>query len=454
MFQSLYRPAIITLALTGYVHSSSTFQWPNPLLTYADKQLYEVALDFLTLSCPLRENSTVPAQWLRINIGPGMFDTLNDFNAFAITTPFFGLADTIALGAVFAVAGCGGPFIPYSASRVDATVAGPETVPEPQQDLASHTETFRRQGFTPTEMIGLVACRHTLGGVRQVDFPLVVTDPEDYVQTVDTTKQFDNAVVTEYLQNTTQNSLVVGPNVTTRSDFRIFSSDGNVTMQSFLSSDTFNETCRNLIQRMINTVPSSVNLTQPMSQPFDHVASDPLLSYRNDTLSMATTLRVLGESTSRTITMLWANQKGSFCLTTGCTSLSTGTELVSFTVISTRQGQDSVFIDNSRSETVFPPPSLVEQRRIVMAVRGDASSSVSITTFDPVSNASVPPYLPTVATTILQLDETNPSDGGFTFFTTNVSHSVTSMDIVGNIGGISYTQNNFDMTAVNFTISQ
>lgn len=77
------------------------------------------------------------------------------------------MADIIALGAVFAVAGCGGPLIPFSAGRVDATRAGPPTVPEPQQDLASHQASFRRQGFNETEMIALVACGHTLGGVRQ-----------------------------------------------------------------------------------------------------------------------------------------------------------------------------------------------------------------------------------------------------------------------------------------------
>ncbi|KAE9402305.1 hypothetical protein BT96DRAFT_558361 [Gymnopus androsaceus JB14] len=75
----------------------------------------------------------------------------------------------IPLGAVFTVAGCGSPFIPYSAGRVDATVAGPATVPEPQQPLASHTESFRLQGFNETEMITLVACVHTLGQVGQLD---------------------------------------------------------------------------------------------------------------------------------------------------------------------------------------------------------------------------------------------------------------------------------------------
>lgn len=104
------------------------------------------------------------------------------------------MADTIALGAVASVAACGGPLVPYSAGRVDATVPGPATVPEPQQPLASHIESFRQQGFNQTEMIALVACGHTLGGVRQVDFPLIVTDDAIDVDTFDTTPAFDNTM--------------------------------------------------------------------------------------------------------------------------------------------------------------------------------------------------------------------------------------------------------------------
>ncbi|KAJ3743513.1 heme peroxidase [Lentinula detonsa] len=549
MFRSLCLLRIsvtITLILADYARSFSTFQWPNPQLAYADKQLYEGSLGLLAQNCPPRENTTIPAQWLRIayhdmsthnvddgtggldasiqyeldrpqNIGQGQLDSLNDFKAFNIIAPFFGskyftnssgkkrglliafplVADIIALGAVFAVAGCGGPLIPLSAGRVDATEAGPATVPEPQQDLASHTEAFRRQGFTPTEMIGLVACGHTLGGVRQVDFPLVVTDAEDVLQTFDTTTNFDNAVVSEYLQNTTENILVVGPNVTTRSDFRIFSSDGNVTMQSFLSSDLFNETCGTLIGRMINTVPSGVTLTQPISEPFDYVVSEPLFSYRSGTFSVVTTLRVLGDNPDRTVTMLWADRQGSNCPTTGCTSPSTQTDEAFLTFIGNIQGltvnrflfnatinattsiskfwfevdekdgsdpilvnnggsgfvieQDSLFIDNGRSEAVLVTfPTLEQYKQVVVAIRGDSSSSVSITTFDPVSNATTPPYLPTIITTNLQLDERNPSEGGFTFFTANVTDSVNFINITGNVGGTSYTQENFDMTVAAF----
>ncbi|KAG6804791.1 hypothetical protein H0H93_006705, partial [Arthromyces matolae] len=70
------------------------------------------------------------------------------------------------MGAVLGVASCGGPIIPYRAGRIDATQAGSATVPEPQQDLQTHIASFERQGFNQTEMIALVACGHTIGGVR------------------------------------------------------------------------------------------------------------------------------------------------------------------------------------------------------------------------------------------------------------------------------------------------
>ncbi|KAE9405935.1 hypothetical protein BT96DRAFT_972170 [Gymnopus androsaceus JB14] len=87
------------------------------------------------------------------------------------------------------------------------------------------------------------------------------------------------------------------PNVTTESDLRIFSSDGNVTMQSLLSADTFSDTCAALLQRMmINTVPIRV-------------------------------------------TMLWVDQQGnSVCPSTGCSVRSSDTQEVFFTIVGTAQG--------------------------------------------------------------------------------------------------------------------
>ncbi|KAE9398044.1 hypothetical protein BT96DRAFT_1020381 [Gymnopus androsaceus JB14] len=335
-----------------------------------------------------------------------------DFNVNRIVSPFFGMADTIALGAVLAVCGCGGPFIPF--------------------------KSFRRQGLNETEMITLVACGHPLSGVRQTDFPLIVTNTSTDVDTFDTTPAFDNTIVSQYLQNTTEDVLVVGPHVTTRSDFRIFSSDGNVTMQSLLSSDTFNSTCGGLIQRLINTVPNGVNLTDPITEPFDYLISDPYLAYQNGSFFMTTTLRVLNPSANPTMTMLWADRQGnpSFCPSTGCSVQSSGiVERVFMGIIGQTQGltaerysfnatinatssisqfwfeidnndgsepiivdnggsgfviaQDTVFVDVGRSKLLIDLSAGTQMLKIVVAVRGD-TESVSLTGFDPLSTSPAP----------------------------------------------------------------
>ena len=48
--------------------------------------------------------------------------------------------------------------------------------------------------------------------------------------------------VTEYLNSTTQNPLVVTDDVTRRSDMRIFSSDGNVTMNRYGNAVVYSST--------------------------------------------------------------------------------------------------------------------------------------------------------------------------------------------------------------------
>jgi catalase (peroxidase I) len=94
------------------------------------------------------------------------------------------------------VVGNGGPLIPFRPGRVDTQEPGPATVPEPQQDLATHTEDFRKQGFSPTEMIALVACGHTLGGVRGQDFDIVppANDTFNGFEGFDNTDAYDDKV--------------------------------------------------------------------------------------------------------------------------------------------------------------------------------------------------------------------------------------------------------------------
>lgn len=52
-------------------------------------------------------------------------------------------------------------------------------VPQPQDTLQSHISAFARQGFSQEEMIGLVSCGHTFGGVQHKFFPDIVPPISD-----------------------------------------------------------------------------------------------------------------------------------------------------------------------------------------------------------------------------------------------------------------------------------
>lgn len=179
-------------------------------------------------------------------------------------------ADLLALAVVGSMSVCGGYNVPLRVGRIDATGAGRSGVPEPQQDLETHTNMFAMQGFNQTEMIELVACGHTLGGVHHEDFPEITRDDTagQVTRFDDSSSVFDNQVVTEYLNSNTSNPLVVGANNTMNSDRRIFAADGNKTMQALADPTYFQERCQSLMARMIDTVPSVVSLSEPLT-PID-----------------------------------------------------------------------------------------------------------------------------------------------------------------------------------------
>ncbi|KAJ7898127.1 hypothetical protein B0H13DRAFT_1884363 [Mycena leptocephala] len=94
------------------------------------------------------------------------------------------------------------------------------------------------------EMIGLVASGHTSGGAQHDPFPDIVPELDDpnnseSVSHFDSTNtHFDNNVATEYIAGTRQNPFLVRLNDTTKSDKRIFRSDGNAIMLSAKRSPT------------------------------------------------------------------------------------------------------------------------------------------------------------------------------------------------------------------------
>ena len=169
---------------------------------------------------------------------------------------------------------CGGPQVPLRGGRIDATGPGPSGVPRPETNLETTLASLEGAGFNQEDSIALVACGHTMGGVHHAQFPDVVPEAavspknlDGRIAFDDTPANFDVDVVQQYVQGRSTDPLVTTSNVTVRSDLRLFSSDGNATMQRLAKSpDTFRSTCANLFAKMIDTVPRGVTLT-PVLDP-------------------------------------------------------------------------------------------------------------------------------------------------------------------------------------------
>ncbi|EJT50710.1 hypothetical protein A1Q1_08262 [Trichosporon asahii var. asahii CBS 2479] len=180
------------------------------------------------------------------------------------------LSDIIALGAIVAVGACGGPMIPMYHGRQDVFQnGGTGRLPLPEGSTESHIEIFKRMGFTTEEMIGLVACGHTLGGVHANINGHITSQPYHHFDT--TVDGFDNSIAKGHIEDTRVNP--IGQpwdpnNPAVSSDTRTFAADGNVTMRGFAESqDKFFNTCADLLERMVNLAPSSVSLQGPL-EPF------------------------------------------------------------------------------------------------------------------------------------------------------------------------------------------
>ncbi|KAK7940734.1 uncharacterized protein PG986_013121 [Apiospora aurea] len=235
---------------------------------------------------------TTAAQWLRVaeagaitggidaSIG---FETARAENkgsafdgSFTFWRPFVNeyvsMSDLIALGTVMSVHLCGGKAIPYRPGRIDALHADPTTgVPEPETGVDETLEEFGRAGFNKQDFIALTACGHSLGSVHHGGFPEVVgpgavtpTNTNGGSNFDSTRGAFDPLVVHEYIDSTGSRGgpLVTSFNETARSDLRLYESDGNQTMRSLydMTTEAFQDTCAELLGRMIDTVPSGVQL--------------------------------------------------------------------------------------------------------------------------------------------------------------------------------------------------
>ncbi|RMZ89345.1 hypothetical protein DV736_g3426, partial [Chaetothyriales sp. CBS 134916] len=205
------------------------------------------------------------------NIGAGFNTTLTTFEPYMSIRA--SLADLIAVGTYTSVRSCGGLPIPIRPGRVDATKAGDLGVPQPQNPIGIFQNQFSRMGLNNTEMIMVVACGHTLGGVHAGNNPLIVapgTVPNDYAFFDSTNATFDEKIASEYVAGTTKDPLVTGLSVkyTRNSDFVVFSSDNNVTITKLANPEYFQTTCQYALQKMIDIVPANVTL-----------AADPIVPY-------------------------------------------------------------------------------------------------------------------------------------------------------------------------------
>jgi hypothetical protein len=199
------------------------------------------------------------------NTGPGHGTTLTFYANYL--TSRSSMADLIAAGVRASVRSCGGPVVPLKLGRVDAGQAGASGVPQPQNSVVTFRQQFDRMGFSPAEMIQLVACGHSLGSVHSTEFPNIVPASVGQIPLDTTNTVYDHNVVSEYVSGNTQNPLVVGPAVALgrHSDFKVFSSDANVTIRAMNSATAYRDTCQTVLQKMIEIVPDGVTLTDPIA---------------------------------------------------------------------------------------------------------------------------------------------------------------------------------------------
>jgi hypothetical protein len=203
------------------------------------------------------------------NLGAALNNTLADMSSSVNIRS--STADLLALGLVMSVARCAHMRIPLRLGRKDAAEAGIKGVPEAHTDLETSRKRFETASLSETEMITLIACGHSIGGVHSVDHPEIVSGPvtaENKASFDTTLAVLDNNVVLEYLDNSTANPLVVNANNTLNSDKRIFAADDNATMRKLTDKAYFKAQCETVFEKMLSLVPGDVTLSEPL-EPAD-----------------------------------------------------------------------------------------------------------------------------------------------------------------------------------------
>ncbi|KFZ05199.1 hypothetical protein V501_08553 [Pseudogymnoascus sp. VKM F-4519 (FW-2642)] len=235
------------------------------------------------------------------NIGPAFETTFIFLQAFLSVRS--SISDLLALSMYTAVRACGGPIVPIRTGRIDATESGATGVPVPENPTQTFVAQFARMGFNTSEMIELTACGHTIGGVHAAQFPLIVpvgTAKNEYALFDDATQaqsKFDHGVARDYVLGNTTNPMVVGiAKANGRdSDGRVFGVDKNVTIKALANPVVFHDRCKVVLQQMIDVVPPTVKLTEPI-QPYEIKPVNPQLTL----VAPGTTLSFTGEIRVRT----------------------------------------------------------------------------------------------------------------------------------------------------------
>lgn len=270
------------------------------------------------------------------NAGPFVNNTLTFLSRFYSTEA--SMSDLLSLAVYTAVRGCGGPSIPVRTGRKDAHAAGALGVPKVEGTQQDFKRDFTRMGFTTQEMVKLVACGHSLGGVHSAQFPQIVangTQPNN-VQNFDRTPAvYDNSVAIDFVKNNSVNPLVIGPE-RTNSDTKVYTADGGVTIRQLTDAQTYQDSCRGVLQKMIDTVPAASKLTEPI-EVYDVKPGALQLTIANDGKS----LNFTGEVRIRT-TKLSQSSIGSVSLVYKTRSGGKG-DSIKTTLVGTAAGYDESF---------------------------------------------------------------------------------------------------------------
>ncbi|KAI9894440.1 MAG: hypothetical protein M1814_003198 [Vezdaea aestivalis] len=369
------------------------------------------------------------------NPGPGFPTTLGGFVPFLTTRS--SMADLIAMGVYASVRSCGGPIIPVKTGRVDATEAGQQGVPQPQNSVGTFQNQFLRMGYSSTEMIQFIACGHTMGNVKASNFPQIVppgSAPPNDVVAFDPTPAFDEQIASRYIAGTSTDPLVSGPCVasTRCSDDKVFKSDNNRTIAGMANPATFRSKCQTLLQRMIDTVPGGVVLTDAIV-PYDvkPTAIQLTLLDGGSKLQFAGEIRVrtttraasqiasvqllyTGGSTVATLKDAASGFDDSFTFYAFSTQFLTSSSVTSFTVRITRVGGATENYNNNgggfpvQDTVIFQSPQSClsgSNLTVVAAVRNTQSPSsvdLTVTTKVPRDGLPVPSLVSTTVSMVQQ----------------------------------------------------